>query len=288
MIDLDARFQDAAVALARDPSVDPKLARDPIGVLETAGFADLVPYLTQLRGRCLELATRMDCDVAFRSAVTTDPLSTLTQAGLPETLVEPFLFALAARSDLLEGAEWDVVAHAWPPKPALVAVLAALLFAGAAPTAVPDAAAATAGAAASAVTAAVQPYPGDHAGKADIAKWMAARAAAAGLPPELPVMAALVESNLENVTYGDTHSVGFFAMEAGTYGKDSESQLAWFVEHALEVEREQVAAGSWPSRADYPGDESYWDEWITAVERKAGSRGRYQLKLDEARSLIAR
>jgi hypothetical protein len=285
MIDLDTRLHDAAVAIARDPSANPRLARDPIGVLETAGFADLVPYVSELRGRCVELATRMDCDPGFRSAVRADPLGELAKVGLPAMLVDPFLFALAARGALQDGAEWDVVAHAW--QPALVGVLAVLLFAGAAPVATPHAAAAaTSNAVLIVDTTAVQ-YPGDDADKADLAKWMAARAAAAGLPPELPVMAALVESNLENLTYGDSDSAGFFAMQSGTYGREPELQLAWFVERAVDVKRERIAAGAWPGEADYVGDASRWDEWIAAVERRERHRGRYQVKLDETRSLIA-
>ncbi len=44
------------------------------------------------------------------------------------------------------------------------------------------------------------PYPGDGAPPEAIAAWMARDAQAAGLPPELPVMASLVESGLHNLT----------------------------------------------------------------------------------------
>ena len=40
-------------------------------------------------------------------------------------------------------------------------------------------------------------YPGDDAGQAELAKWLAKSAEKAGLPPELPVMAALVESGVQ-------------------------------------------------------------------------------------------
>ena len=42
-------------------------------------------------------------------------------------------------------------------------------------------------------------YPGDAAEKVRIARWMARAAADRGLPPELPVMAALTESGLQNI-----------------------------------------------------------------------------------------
>ena len=63
---------------------------------------------------------------------------------------------------------------------------------------------------------------------------MAARASERGLPPELPVMAALVESDMANLGSGDRDSVGFFQMRAGIwnegeyagYPDEPETQLA--------------------------------------------------------------
>ena len=60
-------------------------------------------------------------------------------------------------------------------------------------------------------------YPGDDATKQDIAAWMAAEAEKRGLPPELPVMASLVESGLRNLSYGDADSVGFFQMRTSVW-----------------------------------------------------------------------
>ena len=54
-------------------------------------------------------------------------------------------------------------------------------------------------------------YPGDDASPRALAAWMAAHAARAGLPPELPVMAALTESGLRNLSYGDRDSVGLLS-----------------------------------------------------------------------------
>src|SRR4051794_38520232 len=55
-------------------------------------------------------------------------------------------------------------------------------------------------------------YPGDDAPKEKIAAWMAVGAGARGIPGELPVMAALVESGMENLDYGDADSLGYFQM----------------------------------------------------------------------------
>ena len=51
-------------------------------------------------------------------------------------------------------------------------------------------------------------YPGDGATKEQIAAWMGRQAHKAGLPAELPVMAGLVESGLQNVQHGDAEESG--------------------------------------------------------------------------------
>jgi len=132
-------------------------------------------------------------------------------------------------------------------------------------------------------------YPGDDASQADIAAWMGAAAQKRGLPAELPVMAALVESHLTNLNYGDADSVGFFQMRLGIWNSGDyagypgrpELQLKWFLDQADAVKRQRVAAGK---PVDDPG--SYGD-WIADIERPAVQyRGRYQLQLDEARDLL--
>jgi hypothetical protein len=135
-------------------------------------------------------------------------------------------------------------------------------------------------------------YPGDDAPQGEIAKWMAAKAKAAGLPPELPVMASLVESGLKNLDHGDASSVGYFQMlttiwdKPGTkyagYLKDPDKQLQWFIDHALEVKKQRLAQG-------LPVDDpKQFGEWIADVERPAAQyRGRYQLRLDEARQILS-
>ena len=114
----------------------------------------------------------------------------------------------------------------------------------------------------------------------------------AGLPPELPVMASLVESGVQNLHCGDAtpsassrcaSASGTRATYAG-YPDDPELQVKWFIDQALAVKRQRIAAGdatSAPTRRK-------WGEWIADVERPAEQyRGRYQLRLDEARGLLA-
>jgi hypothetical protein len=139
-----------------------------------------------------------------------------------------------------------------------------------------------------AVCPAPVPYPGDDAAKESLAQWMGAGAVARGLPPELPVMAALVESGLRNLPYGDADSVGFFQMrtrfwnqgEYAGYPDRPDLQLEWFVDHA-ELERtRRIAKGLGTTELEF-------GEWIADVERPAAQyRYRYQLRLTEARELL--
>src|SRR6185503_9372155 len=69
------------------------------------------------------------------------------------------------------------------------------------------------------LTNAATGYPGDNASQAELAKWLAKQADAAGLPPELPVMASLVESGVKNLNFGDADSVGFFQMRVGIWNQ---------------------------------------------------------------------
>ncbi len=134
--------------------------------------------------------------------------------------------------------------------------------------------------------AAGAPYPGDTATSQQIAAWMGAHAEKAGLPPELPVMAALTESGLRNLNYGDRDSVGFFQMRLGIwdtgayagYPSNPQLQIQWFIDHALEVKQQ------YPQLADNPNS---WGEWVADVEQPAEQfRYRYQLQLSTAQALL--
>ena len=141
-----------------------------------------------------------------------------------------------------------------------------------------------------AVAAAGLPVTG--AGQVAVAHWMAQGARDAGLPGELPVMAALTESGLRNLAYGDRDSVGYFQMRTGIwdggpyagYLARPELQLRWFLDHALAVRATQIAAGDLAFGSDPAG----WGQWIADVERPAEPyRGRYQGQLEAARALLA-
>ena len=134
-------------------------------------------------------------------------------------------------------------------------------------------------------------YPGNDATKDELAKWLAKQADKHGLPPELPVMASLVESGVKNINYGDADSVGFFQMRVGIWNQgdyqgfpeNPELQAKWFIDQALAVKKKAIASGD----ADFGKDPSKWGDWIADIERPAEQyRGRYQLRLREARGLL--
>ena len=135
-------------------------------------------------------------------------------------------------------------------------------------------------------------YPGNKASKDELAKWLAKQADKHGLPPELPVMASLVESGVKNLNFGDADSVGFFQMRVGIWNQGDykgfpehpELQAKWFIDQALAVKKQAIARGD----ADFGKDPSKWGEWIADIERPAEQyRGRYQLRLKEARGLLS-
>jgi hypothetical protein len=133
-------------------------------------------------------------------------------------------------------------------------------------------------------------YPGDGAAKDAIAQWMAHGALAAGLPVELPVMGALVESSLTNLPQADRGTAGYFQTRVAVWNKPPyqdfpkhpELQLQWFVDLASQIRRADLARGFDPLP-----DETLWGDWIADVLVPAEQyRGRYQLRLAEARALV--
>jgi hypothetical protein len=120
---------------------------------------------------------------------------------------------------------------------------------------------------------------------------MGRKAEAAGLPRELPVMAALVESTFRNVQGGDRDSVGYFQMRVGIWNKGPylgyaskpELQLQWFIDQATAVKRHRLAHG----QSAFLDDHSQWGEWVADVERpQADLRYKYQDQLATARKLL--
>ncbi len=105
-------------------------------------------------------------------------------------------------------------------------------------------------------------------------------------------MAALVESGVKNLNYGDADSVGFFQMRVGIWDQGAykgfqtkpELQAKWFIDTALAVKRKAISRGD----ANFGQDPAKWGEWIADTERPAEQyRYRYQLRLEEARKLLS-
>ena len=102
-------------------------------------------------------------------------------------------------------------------------------------------------------------------------------------------MASLVESDMKNLNFGDADSVGFFQMRVGIWNQGAyagypdkpELQVKWFLDQAEAVKKQRLVAGK-------PIDDpQQFGEWIADVERPAEQyRGRYQLRLAEARRLL--
>ena len=134
--------------------------------------------------------------------------------------------------------------------------------------------------------------PGHDASKDELAKWLAKQADKHGLPPELPVMASLVESGVKNINYGDADSVGFFQMRVGIWNQGAYAGYPQNPELQAEVVHRPGAGASSASAiaagdANFGKDPSKWGEWIADIERPAEQyRGRYQLRLGEARGLL--
>jgi hypothetical protein len=106
-------------------------------------------------------------------------------------------------------------------------------------------------------------------------------------------MAALVESGVANLGGGDRDSVGFFQMrlsgwnhgDYAGYPDRPELQAKWFIDQALAVKKARLGAGD----ARFGEDPGGWGNWIADIERPAAEfRGRYALRLDEARRLLGR
>jgi cell wall-associated NlpC family hydrolase len=132
---------------------------------------------------------------------------------------------------------------------------------------------------------------GSEQSRSKIAAWMARRASAAGIPPELPVMAALSQSSLTDQPSDRQDAAGYFDMsveawDRGPYegfAEDPDLQLAWFLDRAAVVRAERVAAGD----SAYGQDPSSWHQWISAaVERPDALHARDEGGLDAAQRLL--
>ncbi len=135
----------------------------------------------------------------------------------------------------------------------------------------------------------LQAYPGDGASPPDKARWMGRAARAHGLPPELPVMAALVESGLRNRPLpSGTH--GYFGLRKDIWNRGeyrgfperAPLQLKWFINNAIGVRDQGLERG-----VDYSDSPARYGRWVADIERPVKSdRPKYQRNLDLARTLL--
>jgi len=135
----------------------------------------------------------------------------------------------------------------------------------------------------------LQAYPGDGASPPEKARWMGRATHAHGLPPELPVMAALVESGLRNRPLpGGTH--GFFGLRKDIWNRGEYRgfperpplQLKWFINQAIAVRDQGLERG-----VDYSASPARYGTWVADIERPVASdRPKYQRSLDLARTLL--
>ena len=120
--------------------------------------------------------------------------------------------------------------------------------------------------------AAPDAYPGDDAPREQIAAWMAGQAEKRGLPPELPLMASLVESGMKNLNFGDADSVGFFQMRVGIWNQGAyagypdkpELQVKWFLDNAETVKK----------RGSRPASRSTDPNQLRRLDRRRRAPGR--------------
>jgi Novel STAND NTPase 1 len=141
------------------------------------------------------------------------------------------------------------------------------------------------------LTSLIAAYPGDQASRVELARWMGRAAKAARVPPELPVMTALVESGMKNLQYGDADTRGFFQMQKSVWNRGPYRQfwrkptvqLRWFINQAISVRSAWVTAGD----RNFGSDPRKYGVWAADIGRpNPVYRGRFQLRLDEARSLL--
>ncbi len=116
---------------------------------------------------------------------------------------------------------------------------------------------------------------------------MADQARAAGVPPELPVMTALVESRFQNLNYGDRDSLGMFQQRAAWGSAADRTNIQRSTDMFL-----NGGAGGQRGAADYigrygslPVNAQNLGRWAQRVQGSAYP-DRYQAQFDNARALL--
>jgi hypothetical protein len=71
--------------------------------------------------------------------------------------------------------------------------------------------------------------------------------------------------------------------EYAGYGQQPKKQLDWFLDQAEAIKKQRLARGQ------SVDDPNQYGQWIADVERPAAQyRGRYQLRIEEARKLLGK
>lgn len=119
---------------------------------------------------------------------------------------------------------------------------------------------------------------GDFSGtQKDVAKTFAQNARSRGIPGELPVMTAIVESGLRNLSYGDRDSVGYFQQRASWGSRSQRMDPAYALDAFLDVAATH--------KGQYPYSASGLGAWAQDVQVSAFP-GRYAKEFGTAQSLI--
>ena len=282
------RFDKAASAAPAAPAA-PAVAAAPVPAVDPVAVANAQAAVARDAAEAGRQGSGLFKAISVQEARNHEAARALASDGSAPRRSDSALFLQAITPERAAEAKAAALAAPAPP-PAPAAPVAEPAAAPAAPAAPEVAAQAPAGPAPQLADVPAG-YPGDDAGQKALAKWLAKQAEKAGLPPELPVMASLVESGVKNLNFGDADSVGFFQMrtsiwnqgEYAGYPEKPGLQAKWFVDHALAHKKQQIARGD----ADFGKDPATWGEWIADVERPAEQyRGRYQLRLEEARRLL--
>ena len=110
----------------------------------------------------------------------------------------------------------------------------------------------------------------------------------AGLPPERPVMAALVQSGLRNMTDGDADAMGFFQMRVGIWDR---GEYAGYRDNPVRCLRARRQDGPEDGHAVVGRDLGSCGKWIDNIDRPGEDVGGhtaddYQSRLGEARQLL--
>lgn len=111
-------------------------------------------------------------------------------------------------------------------------------------------------------------------------------AKAAGVPPELPIMTALVETNFQNLTWGDRDSIGYF-QQRNAWGSRADRLNPASAVHMFLHGGKGGQPGAVAYKRQFGGahDAATLGRWAQAVQQSAFP-GRYAQRFSQARALL--